>query len=95
MNININIKPVLEKLVSNGLSLMWVRDPITKLPSVSLSNLLLSIVFVVLSILSNYFSCLKGLDGNLALNYFLASAALYFGRKISIGSKTASSEKTE
>lgn len=95
MNINLNIKPVLEKLVANGFSLMWVQDPITKLPSVSLTNLLISIVFVILSILSNYFVCLKGLNSDLAFNYFMTSAALYFGRKISIGGKNANSEKSE
>ena len=95
MAININIKPILEKLAGNGITLVWLQDPITKLPSVSLSNLVIAMVLLILSVMSNYFACLKGLNGDLAFNYFMASAALYFSRKISINGKTASSEKVE
>ena len=95
MAININVKPILEKLAANGITLVWLQDPVTKLPSVSLSNLVIATILLILSIMSNYFVCLKGLDGQLAFNYFLASATLYFSRKISINGKTASSEKVE
>lgn len=93
--VQIDVKSVLKKLADNGIVLAWVQDPVTKLPSVSLSNLILSILFVIVGILSNYFVFLKGVNASLCFDYFMISAGLYFGRKISFGSKSVTNDKVE
>ena len=93
--IQIDVKSFLKKLTDNGIVLAWVQDPVTKLPSVSLSNLILSILLVLIGIFSNYFVFLKGVNADLCFNYFMVSAGLYFGRKISFGSKSTTNDKVE
>jgi len=89
------IKKFINKLQKSGLPLLWIKDPISKLPSVSLSILLLSVVLVLLGVLSNFFVFLKGINVDAAFNFFLVSAGLYFGRKLSFNGKSIDNEKEE
>jgi hypothetical protein len=91
----LNIKPFLDTLKNNGISLVWIQDPISKLPSVSLSNLVLSIILVDIGLFSNYFTIFKGISFSDCFSYFIASVSFYTARKFSFGSKTANSEKVE
>jgi len=60
----------------------WIIDPKTKAGSVSLTNLMISILFLLVAGSLN----LAGLTANtsLAVEYFTASAALYFGRNLNL-----------
>ena len=89
------LKVLFNRIKDLGLPLIWVRDPIQKLPSVSLTLLMVSFVFMLAAILTNYLAFLKGIDGNLASNLFLTTAGLYFGRRLSIGKNTGGVEKQE
>ena len=89
------IKSSTDKLVENGIPIFFVRDPKTKEPSVSLTILLVSLIFVLAGILNNYFVFLKGINCDAAFNLFLAAAALYFGRNLSVGGKKVEIQKDE
>jgi hypothetical protein len=87
------MKEFLKKLTDLGLPLIWIRDPFTKLPSVSLTLVIVSCFYLQAAILSNFLVCLKGINGDLASNFFLAASGLYFGRKLSMGKSTGGIEK--
>jgi hypothetical protein len=88
-----NIQDLINKLKTNGIPVICFS--FKGEPSVSLTILIISVFLLILGILSNYFVFLKGINGDLAFNFFMASAALYFSRKLSVNGKTASSEKQE
>lgn len=58
---------------------IWVLDPITDKPSVSLTNLVVSILALVIAIGLHIAG--KSETTSVALEYFLGSASLYFGRR--------------
>ena len=87
------IKKFFKKLQDLGLPLIWIKDPISKLPSVSLSILLSSVFLVILSVFSNFFVFLKGINVDACFNFFLVSAGLYFGRKLSLNGRTVENEE--
>lgn len=60
---------------------MWVKDPITKQPSVSLTLLILSTVLMVSFTLLEAFHATK--SSSLLDELFLTSVSLYFGRRVS------------
>lgn len=68
------------------MNLIWVNDPKDSKPSVSLSNLVVSIVYLlamgVLQALG------KVQDSGMAMEYFGISSALYFGRRVQFGGKS-------
>lgn len=77
------------------IKLAYIQDPISKQPSVSLTNLTLSTIFLLVAAGLDLAGKVKGTS--IALEYFGVSAALYFSRRINVNGKsfTAESEKEE
>lgn len=75
------------------IKLAYIQDPISKLPSVSLTNLVISLIFLLVAGGLDLAGKVKGTS--IALEYFGVSAALYFSRRININGKgfTAESEQ--
>lgn len=67
---------------------MYLKDPTTGLPSVSLTFLVISFVLLVGFSTANVLEYAK--DPGPFLELFYACAALYFGRRVSIGNKSFS-----
>lgn len=72
---------------------LWITDPVTKQPSVSLSMLVVSFVGVVVAACLHMADVVK--DTSVMTELLYANTALYFGRRFTVGKITASSEKTE
>ena len=72
---------------------LWVQDPKTKEPSVSLSMLLITFVGVMIAAGLNMAGKIENVSCMTEL--FYANVALYFGRRFSVNKTTASSEKSE
>lgn len=75
------------------INLPFILDPITKKPSVSLTNLAISIFFLLVSASLDLAGKVK--DTSIATEYFGISSALYFSRRISINGRNYSSESEE
>lgn len=75
------LKELHHKLHEHGLKLWFVRDPIKKQPSVSLTMLIISFnlyVFTLINKLGKWFSDVDG-----AGQLLIVCASLYFGRSFS------------
>lgn len=72
---------------------LWVNDPVTKLPSVSLTMLLATFILVITAGALSMFGLVK--DSSIFSEIFYSSVALYFGRRLNIANKTFSSDKAE
>lgn len=75
------------------LKLPFVQDPISKVPSVSLTNLVLSIVFLLIAAGLDLSGKVKGTS--IALEYFGVSSALYFSRRINLNGRSFAAESEE
>lgn len=78
---------------SKVFNLKWIADPSTGIASVSLTNFVLSVIFLlVVSVLQ-----LMGKVDNtsIAVEYFVGSGSLYFGRRLSFGNKEATVEEED
>lgn len=89
------LKALHEKLHEHGLKLWFVRDPIRKVPSVSLTMLFISFNFYLLTLVNKLGGWFSDVDG--AGQLLIISASLYFGRSFSggKGNITLNSEKKE
>lgn len=72
------------------IKLPFVLDPLTKKPSVSLTNLVISTVFLLVAAGLDLSGKVE--DTSIALEYFGVSSALYFSRRISINGREFTSE---
>lgn len=70
---------------------MYLKDPVTGIVSVSLTFLVTSFILVVGFSVSNILGYSK--DPGPVMDLFYACAALYFGRRVQVGSKTFSSKE--
>lgn len=68
----------------------FVLDPLTNKPSVSLTNLVISILFLIVAAALDLAGKVR--DTSVALEYFGVSSALYFSRRININGRSFSSE---
>lgn len=75
------------------LKLAFIQDPITKLPSVSLTNLVISIVFLLIAASLDLTGKVKGTS--IALEYFGVSSALYFSRRINVNGRNFTAERED
>ena len=75
------------------LKLAFIQDPITKLPSVSLSNLVISILFLLVAASLDLAGKVKGTS--IALEYFGVSSALYFSRRINVNGRSFTAERED
>lgn len=73
--------------------LAFIQDPITKLPSVSLTNLVISILFLLVAAGLDLAGEVKGTS--IALEYFGVSSALYFSRRINVNGRSFTAESDE
>jgi hypothetical protein len=67
----------------NGVVLLFVRDPVQKKPSVSLTLLIVSFTLTVLSLLNKVAKIVDGVDVENTLQLLIICASLYFGRSFS------------
>ena len=72
------------------ISLPFILDPISKKPSVSLTNLIVSILFLLVAAALDLAGKVR--DTSVALEYFGISSALYFSRRVTINGRSFSSE---
>lgn len=72
---------------------LWISDPKTKEASVSLSMLVVTFVGALVAAALHMTGQVN--DTSIMTELFYANVALYFGRRFSVGGKTASSEKTD
>lgn len=77
-----------------NLNLAWVVDPKEKEPSVSLTNFVLSTVFLLTMGTLQVTGVVE--STGVAVEYFAISSALYFGRRIQFnGTKTVQTEENK
>ena len=69
---------------------IWMDDPKTKEPSVSLTMLVVSFTGVLIAAGLHMADIVK--DTSIMTEIFYANVALYFGRRFSMGGKTFSSD---
>lgn len=89
------LKQFAKQLNSLGIPLPLVRDPKTGIASVSLTLLFISSIYVQVGLIGKYSKLLDGIDLNQAMNFFLISAGLYFGRNLSTPAVTSTSNSTQ
>lgn len=87
------LKELLNKLHEQGLKLPYLRDPIRKVPSVSLTMLFISFNFYLLTLINKLGGWFSDVDG--AGQLLIISASLYFGRSISGGKGNMNIDKDE
>jgi hypothetical protein len=84
------LKEIHNKLHENGIKLWYLRDPIKKTPSVSLTMLVISFNIYILTLVNKLAGWVNDVDG--AGQLLLISAGLYFGRSFSGGKGKANIE---
>lgn len=77
------IQTKLKELQDKGLPIVFLQDPITKKPSVSLSLLLISFVLSIFSLVNKFAKIVDGVDIENSLQLLIICASLYFGRSLS------------
>lgn len=77
------IKTLISKLQKEGIPLVFIRDPIRKLPSVSLTLLLISFSVSLFALINKFAKIVEGVDVDNSLELLIICASLYFGRSLS------------
>jgi hypothetical protein len=77
------LKNKIKELQDNGVPLFFIKDPITKSPSVSLTLLIVSFTLSILSLLNKFTKIVEGVDIDNTLELLIICASLYFGRSLS------------
>lgn len=75
------IQEILQKLNQNGIHIPTISDPVTGKGSVSLTMLVISFNFCLISMAGKWSGYFGTIDPSQALNLFMVCAGLYFGRK--------------
>jgi len=77
------LKKKLKELQDTGFPIIFFRDPLTKLPSVSLTLLLIAFCLTVFSLINKFTKIVDGVDVDNTLELLIVCASLYFGRAFS------------
>jgi hypothetical protein len=77
------LKELIKELQDKGAPLVFLRDPITKLPSVSLTLLIISFILSIFSLINKFAKVVDGVDVENTLQLLLITSSLYFGRSLS------------
>jgi hypothetical protein len=77
------LKLLLERYQKEGIPLVFVKDPVTKKPSVSLTLLLISFTINLFSLINKFAKLAEGVDTENSLQLLIVCASLYFGRSLS------------
>lgn len=84
---------IINDLKDKGIPLLFVKDPISKLPSVSLTMLVVSFTLTVLSLLNKVAKIFEGVDIDNTLELLIITSSLYFGRALTRGNTSTNIEK--
>lgn len=76
-------KRLIKKLQKEGIPLVFVRDPVRNLPSVSLTLLLISFGISIFSLVNKFARIVEGVDVENSLQLLIICSSLYFGRSFS------------
>lgn len=77
------LKELIKKLQEKGLPLVFLRDPISKSPSVSLTLLIVSFLLSIFSLINKFAKIVDGVDVDNTLELLVITSSLYFGRSLS------------
>jgi beta-phosphoglucomutase-like phosphatase (HAD superfamily) len=77
------LKELIKELQERGAPLVFLRDPITKLPSVSLSLLIISFILSIFALINKFAKIVDGVDVDNTLELLIITSSLYFGRSLS------------
>ena len=77
------IKQISDWLTKKGIPLAVFRDPITQLPSVSLTMLVISFTMSIMALINKFAKVVDGMDVENTLQLLIICASLYFGRHLS------------
>lgn len=87
------LKEFYNQLMENGIRVPLIRDPKTKLPSISYTLVIVSFIYSLVAIALNIADMTTNTGASMEL--FYATAALYFGRALSIKGQTYSATNEE
>lgn len=87
------LKQIADFLTKKGIPLAVFRDPVSQLPSVSLTMLVVSFTLCVVSLINKFAKLTDGMDVENTLQLLIICASLYFGRSLS--KKMENSDKKE
>lgn len=89
------IKELFRKMNENGIPMPMIRDPVTGRASVTLTMMILSFNTALLGQLGKFTKLLGDIDMTSAMSLFVATSALYLGRKLqNDGNKSVTVEKS-
>lgn len=74
---------IIKRLQKEGIPLIFVRDPVRNIPSISLTLLLISFGISVFSLINKFARIVEGVDVENSLQLLLICSSLYFGRSFS------------
>ena len=77
------LKQKIQELQEKGIPLVFVKDPLTKTPSVSLTLLIISFILSIFSLINKFAKIVDGVDVDNTLELLVVCASLYFGRSLS------------
>ena len=86
-------KAFIKDLQDKGVVLLFVKDPVSKQPSVSLTLLIVSFTLCIVSLLTKFSGLVGGVDVDNTFELLLITAGLYFSRGLS--KKVQSDKKKE
>lgn len=86
-------KAFIKDLQDKGVVLLFVKDPVSKQPSVSLTLLIVSFTLCIVSLLTKFSGLVGGVDVDNTFELLLITAGLYFSRGLS--KKVRSENKKE
>jgi hypothetical protein len=75
-------KRLIDWCTKRGIAVPVLRDPVTQKPSASFTLLVVSSGLVIFGLINKIAKLVDGVDIDNALQFFYASAGLYFGRKL-------------
>lgn len=87
------LKQLYEQMLQNGVRLPLVNDPKSKTPSISYTLLVVSFMYATVAIALNIAKITENTSS--AMELFYATAALYFGRALSVKGQDYSGAKQE
>lgn len=77
------LKELIKELQDRGIPVIFLRDPITKQPSVSLSLLIVSFLLSIFALINKFAKIVDGVDVDNTLELLIITSSLYFGRSLS------------
>lgn len=75
------LEQLLDKAHNVGIKLPYLRDPVSKTPSVSLTLMIISLLLYILTLVNKLAGWFSDVDGSFQL--LILTTSLYFGRSFS------------